>query len=79
MELKPPAPGAKKILVIDDNQVVLKAMHVMLRAKGYNVETAESGADAITLLRKNKPDLILLDLDFPPDVATSAAACAMAF
>jgi CheY-like chemotaxis protein len=32
------------------------------------VETAETGADAITLLRKNKPNLILLDLDFPPDI-----------
>jgi len=68
METNAPAPGAKKIVVIDDNQVVLKAMHVMLRAKGYHVETAESGADAITLLRKSKPDLILLDLDFPPDI-----------
>jgi CheY-like chemotaxis protein len=68
METIAPAPGAKKILVIDDNLVVLKAMQVMLRIKGYHVETAESGADAISLLRKNKPDLILLDLDFPPDL-----------
>ena len=30
---------------------------------------AESGADAIAILRKEKPDLILLDIGFPPDVA----------
>jgi CheY-like chemotaxis protein len=58
----------KKILVIDDNKVVLTAMSVMLRAKGYQVVLAESGADAIGILRRDKPDLILLDLDFPPDV-----------
>ncbi|MBW8863637.1 MAG: response regulator [Verrucomicrobia bacterium] len=68
METKTSTPGAKKIFVIDDNQVVLKAMHLMLTANGYHVETAETGADAISLLRRNKPDLILLDLDFPPDI-----------
>jgi len=68
METKSSAAGAKKIFVIDDDQVVLKAMHLMLTAKGYHVETAETGADAISLLRKNKPDLVLLDLDFPPDI-----------
>lgn len=60
--------GAKKILVIDDNRIVLTAMSFMLKAKGYQVFVADSGAEALSILRKNKPDLILLDLDFPPDV-----------
>jgi len=68
MEATPAAPGAKKILVIDDNQIVLRAMMFMLSAKGYAVLLAETGAEAITILRKERPDLILLDLDFPPDV-----------
>jgi two-component system cell cycle response regulator DivK len=68
MEATPAAPGAKKILVIDDNQIVLRAMMFMLSAKGYAVLLAETGAEAITTLRKERPDLILLDLDFPPDV-----------
>jgi CheY-like chemotaxis protein len=58
---------SKKILVIDDNKVVLTAMTLMLQAKGYHVMVAETGADAIGILRRDKPDLILLDLDFPPD------------
>jgi CheY-like chemotaxis protein len=68
MDNQAPAPGAKKILVIDDNRIVLKAMMFLLAAKGYRVMTAETGAEALSLLRRDKPDLILLDLDFPPDV-----------
>lgn len=74
METKPPAPGAKTILVIDDNRVVLTATSFMLKAKGYQVLLAESGAETITILRKERPDLILLDLDFPPDSANVCAA-----
>jgi len=68
MENKAVAPEPKKILIIDDNKVVLKAMSMLLASKGYSVMLAESGAEAVGSLRKNKPDLILLDLDFPPDV-----------
>ena len=68
METLTNAPGAKKILVVDDNRVVLTAMSMLLKAKGYTVLIAENGAETISTLRKDKPDLILLDLDFPPDV-----------
>jgi CheY-like chemotaxis protein len=67
MDDKATAAGKKKILVIDDNKVVLTATSLLLKAKGYDVQLAESGAEALTILRKEKPDLILLDLDFPPD------------
>jgi len=69
MESKPVAPETKTILVVDDNKVVLKAMYFTLTSTGYRVLMAESGAETITLLRKDRPDLILLDLDFPPDAA----------
>jgi len=69
MQTSSPAPGAKKILVIDDNQVILKAMSLALTSKGYRVFTAETGAETITVLRHEKPDLILLDLAFPVDSA----------
>lgn len=68
METTDTVTGTKKILVIDDNRIVLTAMSFMLKAKGYTVLLAESGAETISILRKSKPDLILLDLDFPPDI-----------
>ena len=68
METASPAPGAKTILVVDDNKFVLKAMSFLLGNKGFRVATAETGSEALGVLRKDKPDLILLDLDFPPDV-----------
>lgn len=73
METKASPTGGKKVLVIDDNKLVLTASSIMLRAKGYQVSVAESGAEAITSIRKDKPDLILLDLDFPPDVGNIGA------
>lgn len=73
MEAKNIAPNAKKILVVDDDQVILKAMSLLLTAKGYQVMTADCGADAISLLGRDRPDLVLLDLDFPPDPASALA------
>lgn len=61
--------GTKKILVVDDDAVVLKSLEIKLKAKGYEVETATDGAGAVSAARKLKPDLILLDISFPPDVA----------
>jgi two-component system, OmpR family, KDP operon response regulator KdpE len=59
----------KKILVVDDDLVVLKAMSMKLTANGYDVVTAEDGAAAMTAVRRGHPALILLDVGFPPDVA----------
>jgi two-component system, OmpR family, KDP operon response regulator KdpE len=59
----------KKILVVDDNLVILKTMSLKLTTHGYDVSTAEDGAEAVSAVRRGKPDLILLDLSFPPDVA----------
>jgi CheY-like chemotaxis protein len=60
----------KKILVVDDNAVVLKTTSMKLTAAGYNVVTAEDGAGAVSAARKERPDLILLDISFPPDVGS---------
>jgi CheY-like chemotaxis protein len=58
----------KKILVVDDDEVVLKSLTIKLNAKGYDVLTAKDGSEAIIAVRKQKPDLILLDISFPPDM-----------
>jgi len=57
-----------KILVVDDDQVILKAMSMKLTPAGYEVVTAVDGSEAIAAARKQKPDLILLDVNFPADV-----------
>jgi two-component system, OmpR family, KDP operon response regulator KdpE len=59
----------KKILVVDDSLVILKTVSMKLTANGYDVVTAEDGSAAVSAVRMQKPDLILLDLSFPPDVA----------
>src|ERR1044071_6710276 len=59
----------KKILIVDDNQVILKALSLKLTFSGYNVLTAIDGSEAVSAARRERPDLILLDLSFPPDVA----------
>src|SRR2546427_70210 len=59
----------KKILVVDDSPIVLKALSMKLNANGYEVLTADDGAGAVSVARRELPDLILLDISFPPDVA----------
>jgi CheY-like chemotaxis protein len=58
----------KKILVVDDNEVVLKTVSLKLQGCGYQVITALDGTEAVASARKDPPDLILLDISFPPDV-----------
>ncbi len=56
--------GRKRILVVDDDSVALRAMNNWL-SKKYEVLMANSGMNAITLLSKRKVDLILLDYEMP--------------
>ena len=57
----------KKILVVDDNPVIIKTLSMKLKSNGYDVACAHDGAEASSAVRANKPDLILLDISFPPD------------
>jgi CheY-like chemotaxis protein len=59
----------RKILIVDDDAVILKALSLKLESEGYAVATAVDGADALRGLREEKPDLVLLDIVFPPDIA----------
>lgn len=60
--------GRKKVLVVDDDKVIIKALSNALRAKGYEALASLDGSEAIRLVRQEQPDLILLDIHFPPDV-----------
>jgi DNA-binding response OmpR family regulator len=58
----------KKILVVDDNEIIVKTVTLKLVSAGYEVLTALDGSDGVALARQENPDLILLDISFPPDV-----------
>jgi len=58
-----------KILVVDDNNLYAKIISFKLRGSGYRVATALDGAEAISAAQAERPDLILLDITFPPDVS----------
>jgi CheY-like chemotaxis protein len=59
----------KKILVVDDNEVILKTLSFALKGNGYDVFTAVDGAGALATVRRQSPDVMLLDLGFPPEVS----------
>lgn len=54
-----------RILIVDDAPGSRDAMSRLLRGKGYETVTAGNGEDAIAALRKEKPDLVLLDHMMP--------------
>ena len=68
MNTPPPTPSPKKILVVDDNEIIVKTVCLKLQAAGYAVNTAADGAEAVAAARQDRPDLIVLDISFPPEV-----------
>lgn len=56
---------AKRLLIVDDEAKLLRAVAVDLRAEGYDVLTAASGAEALLNVAKSLPDLIISDIRMP--------------
>lgn len=56
---------AKTILIVDDEERMRSLLRTYLSAEGYRVVTAADGCEAITLARKEKPDLVILDIMMP--------------
>jgi two-component system chemotaxis response regulator CheY len=59
----------KKILIVDDDAIILKTTSLKLKANGYTVVNAADGAEAIAAVREEKPDLVILDINLPRDVS----------
>jgi two-component system, OmpR family, alkaline phosphatase synthesis response regulator PhoP len=55
----------KKILVVDDDTTVTTLLNGLLSTEGYAVLVAHDGLDAMVQVRKNVPDLIILDVMMP--------------
>src|SRR4030042_1569309 len=56
---------AEKILVVDDDLDTLKLVGMMLQRQGFNIVAAINGAQALSKVTAEKPDLILLDVMMP--------------
>ena len=54
------------ILVVDDDQDILKIVSRTLILEGYGVATANNGNSALALMEERKPDLLILDIVMPP-------------
>ena len=67
-----PANG-QTILVVDDDPVFLKATAMKFESNGYAVLTARDGSTAIQAARRQKPNLLVLDINLSPDVASGGS------
>jgi two-component system, OmpR family, KDP operon response regulator KdpE len=54
-----------RILVVDDDRALLRALTIGLRAQGYDVLPAADGRSALDACREDEPDLMILDLGLP--------------
>jgi two-component system alkaline phosphatase synthesis response regulator PhoP len=55
----------KRILIVDDDKSIIEIVQVYLEQAGYGVLTANNGTSAMHTLRREKPDLLILDLMLP--------------
>ncbi|HZL78490.1 MAG TPA: response regulator [Candidatus Limnocylindrales bacterium] len=67
MNHEPAGPMLGKILVIDDNPIIQRAVYFQFRDQGYQVLMAGEITKSLTIVRTEKPDVILLDINFPAE------------
>ncbi|MCR3748267.1 response regulator [Lentzea californiensis] len=63
-----------KVLVVDDEPQIVRALRINLSARGYEVLTASDGATALRLAADGKPDVVVLDLGLPDMDGTDVIA-----
>lgn len=56
---------SKRLLVVDDEPNLLRAVEACLRAEGFEVVTARSGAEALVSVAQTVPDLVVSDIRMP--------------
>jgi two-component system cell cycle response regulator DivK len=60
-----PAAMAKRVLIVEDNDLNMKLFHDLLEAHGYETLQTKDGMEAVKLAREHRPDLILMDIQLP--------------
>jgi two-component system, OmpR family, KDP operon response regulator KdpE len=56
---------AGRVLIVEDEPALLRALQINLRARGYEVTTSSAGQDALVEAARQPPDAVLLDLGLP--------------
>lgn len=57
--------AAKTVLIVEDNELNMKLFHDLLEAHGYGTLQTRDGMEAMTMARRHRPDLILMDIQLP--------------
>lgn len=55
----------KKVLIVDDEPNILMSLEFLMHKEGYQVFVARNGAEALTIINQETPDLIILDIMMP--------------
>ncbi len=56
---------ARKVLIVEDNELNMKLFTDLLEAQGYEVVQTRNGLSALDLAREHRPDLIIMDIQLP--------------
>ncbi|MFN8926547.1 MAG: response regulator [Rhodospirillales bacterium] len=56
---------AKRVLIVEDNELNMKLFHDLLEAHGYRTLQTKDGMEALRLARRYRPDIILMDIQLP--------------
>src|SRR5580765_251321 len=57
--------AAKRVLIVEDNELNMKLFNDLLEAHGYFTLQTKDGVDALRMARTHRPDLILMDIQLP--------------
>ncbi len=68
------SPTGTRVLVVDDEPALLRALTINLRARRYDVRAAANGAEALDLAAVHQPDVVVLDLGLPDMEGTEVIA-----
>jgi Response regulators consisting of a CheY-like receiver domain and a winged-helix DNA-binding domain len=60
-----PTKNSKKLLIVEDERSIAKALQLKLTIAGFEVDTAGNGEEALALMKTKKFDLLLLDIMMP--------------
>jgi two-component system cell cycle response regulator DivK len=56
---------ANRILIVEDNELNMKLFHDLLAAHGFEILEARNGRDALEMVKADRPDLIIMDIQLP--------------